>query len=255
MIFGCCTDISYYDRLVESGYDSICLSAAKIYGLRDDEVQEYKRIIKDGPLKALSLNGYYSEKVFLNGPKYSPEIVYQYTDVICRRGSEMGFRYLGIGAPAARNVPKEGEYDSYLAQFTGALRIMCEAASKYRMQILLESVCGMECNFIKTTREALQIVKRLEIDNLALVYDIYHEYMEKQPLEVISECSDYIKVVHIAQDNGGKRYYLDDEHVEEYRQYYAALKNIGYKGELNIESFVGNPDEEIPKSLKILKKL
>ncbi len=102
-------------------------------------------------------------------------------------------------------------------------------------------------------QKRISIIKAVNRKNLHLVYDIYHEYAEHQPLSVIDQAADEIRVVHMAQLRENKRYYLDEEHIPEYEQYWNKLNYIGYQGEWNLECFEGDSAIELKKSMQIMK--
>lgn len=255
MKIGCCIDISWYDQLVNLGYDSISLAAKDIVSWDETTFLKAKERIKRGPLKTISLNSFCTADLRLNGRGFDLNRIEEYTDLVCRRGKELGFRYIGIGAPQSRNVRESENREVSKEQFLKALRCMCQTAEQYEMEILLEAVCSVECNFITTTWEALDLIQKAGFERVHLVYDIYHEYMERQPLSVIKEAANEIKVVHIAQNINGYRAYLLDEYLNQYRAYWNALKEIGYTGEWNLECFAGDPAVELSNSLNIMKEL
>lgn len=255
MKIGCCIDISHYDTLVRCGYDSITLAAKDVANWDEATLSSVRKKLSEGPLKTISLNSFCTDALQLNGGRFDPQEIRDYTERVCKNGKFLGFRYIGIGAPGSRSLLPSDDAAVCRKQFLQALTDMCHVAEKYDMEILLESVCSLECNFITTTREALAILRELNLKNLHLVYDIYHEHMEKQPLSVIKEAGSEIRVVHIAQDLNKKRAYLDPAYTDEYRQYWDALAEIGYTGEWNLESFVGDPEEELPKSMAILTQI
>lgn len=129
-------------------------------------------------------------------------------------------------------------------------------AKPIRTPVLMESVCSVECNLVTTTREAAAFIQGVRRSNLHLVYDVYHEAMEGQSIDVIRDVADEIRVVHIAQDvNHGQRAYLDEEHLAAYRPYWDMLTRVGYQGEWNIESFVGNVEAGLKNSMTVIKRL
>ncbi|MBR0139053.1 MAG: sugar phosphate isomerase/epimerase [Firmicutes bacterium] len=255
IMIGCCTGIENYDLLVSCGYESICLSAAKLYEISGEEFDEYKKKISEGTLKLYDLNGFYKPGIFLNGPFFNEEKLAGYTEKICERGQALGCRYLGIGAPKARNVGKDDDPAQMLSRFKDSLRLLCGIASRYDMEILLESVCTAECNLVTTVRKAFEIVKELDLSNLGLVYDIYHDRYEGENLDIIDEAAEYIKTVHIAEDLEGKRIYLKEEYSDVYAEYWKRLERAGYRGEFSLECFVGDPVSGIKDSYKILKSI
>lgn len=255
MKIGCCIDISQYDTLVANGYDSIALAAKDVADWDEATLCAVEKKLKEGPLATISLNSFCTDALQLKGKSFDLQTVCDYTERVCSRGKRLGFRCIGIGAPKSRNLQPGDDAELCREQFLLALVGMCRVAEKYDMDILMESVCSLECNFVTTTSEALEILRELKLKNLHLVYDIYHEYMENQPLSVIREAGDEIRVVHIAQDLGGKRAYLDEEHMADYRRYWDALTEIGYTGEWNLESFVGDVAQELPRSMAIMRQI
>ena len=171
------------------------------------------------------------------------------------RGNRLGFRYLGIGAPASRNLlPGEGPAQA-MEEFRQVIGDICALAAQYGMEILMESVCSVECNFITTTRQALRFVREMRCKNLHLVYDIYHEFMERQPVSVIDEAADEIRVVHAAQNANQKRAYLFPDQSEVFRPYWQALQKVGYAGEWNVEAFEGDCTEGLRQTMKTMQLL
>jgi|GEM_PF-1914179 len=255
MKLGCCADIKYYDLIASCGYDTICLSAAALYAMSDEEFEACKKKISEGPLELIGLNGFYKDGVFLNGPKYSEEILTEYTEKICARGEALGCRYLGIGAPKARNVHEGDDPKEMLGMFKESLRLMCGIASRHGMDILLESVCSAECNLVLTAREALAIVRELDISNLGLVYDIFHDRYEGESLDIIDEAAPYIGTVHLAEEAQSKRIYLKEENEEIYKTYYDRLLKAGCRCEFDLECLAGDHVSGIKNSIAILKRI
>jgi len=255
MIIGCCTELRYYDQLAAAGYESINLPAKVLADWDEAELEYAYQKLKNGPLKTISLNMFCPPELKLAGPGYDGEKLRRHMEKIAAKGSRLGFRYVGIGGPASRCLLPGEDPATHMAQFCDCLRILCEVAEAYGMEILVEPVCRVEGNFLTTIREGLALVRELQLPNLHLVYDIYHEYMENQPLSVIEEALEEIRVVHIAQPVGNARGYLDAEQLELYRPYWDALTAAGYQGEWSIEAFLGDPAEEFGKSMQVIEQL
>lgn len=255
MIIGCCIDISRYDELVQNGYESIALAAKDVAAWDDQTLQAVKEKLVSGSLKTISLNSFCTADLKLNGHDYVPEKLRDYMERVASRAKMLGFRYIGIGAPASRNLQPHDDVQACRSQFREAMEILCSVAEKYGIEVLLESVCKIECNFITTTKEALYLIREWNLPNLHLVYDIYHEYMEHQTLDVIREAENEIRVVHIAQNKNNQRAYLDWAYLDEYQRYRDALADVGYDGEWNLEAFVGDPEIELQKSIEVIRQI
>lgn len=257
MKLGCCIGIEYYDLVAKTGYDTITLPARDIARLSDAEYREVQKKVADGPLGLYGLNAFSYPQLRMNGSDFSLEKVTGYAASLLERAAGLKVRYIGIGGPLSRNVRPGEVYAEAMAQFKTAISAVCRLAQPYGIDVLLEAVTTVEGNFLTTVREAMQVTADLGLPNLHLVYDIYHEYMESQPLDVIGEASAAIKTVHLAQNVENSRHYLDRDpgHMAEYRAYLAALQAIGYTGEVSMESLVGDPAAGITKSYPILKEI
>lgn len=197
-----------------------------------------------GPLEHISLNSFCPASLRLHGAGYSHDAVLQFTRTVLERGNRLGFRYLGIGAPASRNLLPGEDPVRAMEEFRQVIGDICALAAQYGMEILMESVRSVECNFITTTRQALRFVREMRGKNLHLVYDIYHEFMERQPVSVIDEAADEIRVVHAAQNAKQKRAYLFPDQSEVFCPYWQALQKVGYgyRGRLRTPEAFNKPE-------------
>lgn len=247
--------MSHYDLLVDAGYESITLAAKDMAAWDERTMEQYREKLEAGPLHRISLNSFCTPDLRLCGKGYDPQRVREYMTLIAARGASLGFRYVGIGAPGSRNLQPRDNREIAWNEFLQTIRILCDVAAEYGMEVLIESVCSLECNFITTTREALKLVREADRRNLHLVYDIYHEMMENQPLDVIEEVGSEIRVVHIAEADNGQRIYLKNSEKAKYEQYWKALQQAGYDGEWNLECFAGKPAKELPISMKLMEQM
>ena len=79
--------------------------------------------------------------------------------------------------------------------------------------------------------------------------------MERQPVSVIDEAADEIRVVHAAQNANQKRAYLFPDQSEVFRPYWQALQKVGYAGEWNVEAFEGDCTEGLRQTMKTMQLL
>ena len=252
MKIGCCISMDHYDQLVQAGYRSIALAAKDVAAWDDKTLRAVRCKLENGPLEHHGLNSFCTPALRLHGDGYSPEALASYMRRVCQRAERLGMKYIGVGAPGSRNLRRGEDRETATDQFREATRLMCKIAADYGADVLLESVCSLECNFLTTTREALAFLRTVQEKNLHLVYDVYHEAMERQPVDVIDEAASEIRTVHIAQDQNGRRAYLNAAHIETYRQYWDALQRVGYAGEWNLEAFIGDPAVELKKTMQIM---
>ena len=255
MEFGCCISIAHYDQVASAGYRSIALPGVELSAMDDAAFQAALRKTAGGPLAVHSVNSFCPPSLRLTGADFDAQALERYSRRLFSRAAELGVQYVGIGGPASRSTRPGESRTTALEELKRSLSLLCRLGQEYGLSILLESVCSLECNLVTYTHEAADMVKELALPNLGLVYDIYHAHMMGEDPRYILEVSDLIHVVHIAQDQGGKRLYLREAHMDEYLPYLQALHEAGYTGECNLESFVGDTAEELPRSKRILDQL
>ena len=253
MKIGCCIDITHANALVANGYDTLSLAARDVVAWDEAQFEDVRVRLEGVNLERISLNGFGTADLRLDGTGHDPRKVRACIERLAPRARQLGYRYIGIGAPASRNLLPGDRYDECMRQFRYSMEMMAEIAGTWGVELLLESVCGLECNFIRTTREAIECLERWNNPNIHLVYDLYHEQMERQPLSVIAEAGPEIRVVHVAEDDGGRRAYLSSACVGTYAACWQALEGIGYRGEWNVEAFHGDPVPGIEESMRVMK--
>ena len=255
MKFSCCTTIDNYDLVAANGYDRIILPAMGLLAMDAQAFAATQRKLKAGPLECVALNSFCTPQLVFCGHNYDEQTVADYIRPLAARASELGIRQMGVGAPQSRNIPPEFPKQTALAQFGRTLSIICDACRPYGIDILLEAICGQECNFITTTAEACEIIEMLQISNLKLVYDIYHAFMMNEDDQPLRRAMKYVQLVHIAQEINGQRHYLRAENLEEYQVFTRALLEEGYDGEVSVEAFIDNMEVHLASTLAIMRSL
>lgn len=254
MKYGCCLGIDHYDLIRQCQADTICLPAKDIAAAEPARFKAIADIIQQGTLEANALNSFCPPEIRLNGPDFDLARLQDFMALLLERSAQLGIKYIGIGAPQSRSIPAGFAEDRAGAQFDQAIDQIARQAKAYDIDILLEAVCSIECNFITTTDEALAVVRRLGLPNVSLVYDMYHAYMMNETAESILKARDSIKLVHIAKNVSGHRDYPDAQMFTDMRALFQGLQDIAYSGEIDVEAFYGDPASELGPGLDLLKK-
>ena len=253
MQFGCCTSFDNYSLLVKHGYDRIILPATELMAMDDESVARVRKTFADGPVKCRALNSFCTPSLILCGDGYDPTAMEVYSDMLAGRAHQIGVDYIGVGAPKSRSVSDDFPIETALVQLKLSLGILCAACAVYGITVLLEPVCSLECNFITTTDEALDVVKALDYDNLALVFDTYHAFMMGEDALPLRRALNEVKLIHVAQNIDGERHYLRRENLAEYRVYFDALLDTGFNGEVSVEAFYDDVEMQLGETLNIMK--
>lgn len=255
MLIGCCTTMERYDMVREMGYQAIALAGKDVAAMSGETFLRAAAKIKAGPLAMTSLNAFCPPALRLNGPDVDYQTVRAYAEKLCRRGQAMGVKYLGVGSPASRTTGEGYPRERAIAEFGRSLMEICGAAEKYQMEVLLEALADVECSCVNNTMEALDLLRGLNLPNLHLLYDIYHACLMKEPPEWIAAAAPEIRCVHIAGACGEGHAYLDPQCMGELLPYIEMLARCGYRGELLLEAFCGDPETGLRQSLDLLRRI
>lgn len=143
--------------------------------------------------------------------------------------------------------------DKTYARIFEAVLLVTEYAAKKGVIIALEPVNTLGLNFINTTQEGLDFVKKVGSSNFKLMIDTAHMHIEDKNIpDSVKLSKDYITFVHLADSN--RRY--PGAGACDFPSFVRLLEEIGYKGYVSIEVFP-LPDQEtaMRKSFEYIKPL
>ena len=140
-----------------------------------------------------------------------------------------------------------GPYHSPLGVFTGTgpsedekkravevLRAGGEYAAKLGIKFAVEYLSRFESYFLTTARDACELVDRINLPNVGILFDTFHANIEeKDPAEALQRCGKRIIHVHVSENDRGAP---GTGHVP-WPGIFNALHRIEYDGWLTIEAF------------------
>ena len=109
------------------------------------------------------------------------------------------------------------------------------AKQKGDLVIAVECVNRFETHFLNIAEDAIRYCKDVGIDNLKVHLDSFHMIREELSFrEAVEKCGkEYLGYVHVCESNRG----IPGTGLVPWKEFFTALKNIGYAGPLVIESF------------------
>ena len=255
MKYGCCTTIENYNILQELGYDYIELAGNQIAKMSEKEFQNLKDTLQNGTVKCCGFNAALPPDIVLTGKDFDIQKAKEYAMFLCKRGGELGISAIGIGSPKSRHFQLGDDINIAWQQTEQFLTMFAEEAQKYHITVMYESLNKTESLFGIKIREGANIVSKLSIPNLNIVFDIYHMYMEQETLEELLYSLPYIHHIHIAERVGEERRYPSEVLYEYYRSVLQPVIKSGYKGVISTEAFDGDVKEGAERSIVLLKKI
>jgi sugar phosphate isomerase/epimerase len=254
--FGLCTDIKNYEQLCRIGYDYIELAGTEVMSITNAALLQLSRKIYASGVPCIGFNSYCNASLPIVGNGYDRRATKAYAEKICERATLLGAKSLGIGSPLARKLPKGYDPQRAHEQAEEFLRITAEAARPFGISILFESLCTKLCDYMVHTQEALEMVKRLQMDieNLALVLDFYQMSMMGEDIADIAYVMPYVHHLHInGFDEEGNRTYLFENQLDYFTLAISSAKKCGYDATISVEASTNNFQEDAVRSLHILR--
>ena len=144
-----------------------------------------------------------------------------------------------LGCPSIFNLagvrPPGVTRDACLKTYVENLRWATGALAEFGLRLLIEPINqhGVPGYFLSRTEEALEVIDRVEADNLLLLYDIYHAQIAEGNLaQTLREHIDRIGHIHIAGVPG--RHEPDFGEIK-YPYLFELLDELGYDGWVGAE--------------------
>ena len=257
MKIGCCTGMENYGELCELGYDFIELAGGWVMKMSEEELENAQKLISKNKIPCNGFNAYCGEDLHMAGPQFDLQAARDYAAEISRRGTILGIKVIGLGAPLARRIPEDFDCPAAVKQLKEFIRVSAEEGAKHGIVFLFEALNSYICNLITQTRDALEIVRELNLPNLGMVLDFHHVGRSGEDVSDIAYVMPYVKHLHIDHTVEDGRYHLKEEGRPFYSRCMAAVRASGYDGTLSIEPTVtkGPFREEAQESLRILRSL
>jgi len=242
ILFGACigdTVDKSLPGLKEAGYDFFETSAENVLipGKGEPEWKAWRRHVESFGLPLRSCNGFYSNKFRLTGPEPRWEEALRYAEICCRRGDELGLKYIVLGSGGARNQPEGFPNDKAVEQFTEFCKRLADRISFSNVTIVLEPLPKKVVKYLWYVWEGVEIAKKVDDPHLRVLADMRHMANNgESPDSILKAGTEFIKHTHIAVMNNQIPGFDDPGTVPQMLQ---NLKKIGYTGGVSLEGVCG----------------
>lgn len=244
---------SVIERLTNArafGFDAVGLPGRFLR----DYLEDLRRCIKASPLPLSSMS------LGFEGSLLSPS---RETRSACRASllklfdicGELAVPNLNLAPVLIQDNPRrlsdETEQDRLLGEQLPAL---ADEARQRKVKMLIEPVSRSESDYLHTLAHASRLCATMNHPNIGVTADFYHMQMEETDIpRAIVQAGPWLGCVHVA----------DHPRVEpgagamDMAPGFAALRRIGYRGFIEIESrrLSGRPEIALPKSIAYLRAM
>ncbi|SMC44460.1 D-psicose/D-tagatose/L-ribulose 3-epimerase [Primorskyibacter flagellatus] len=144
-----------------------------------------------------------------------------------------GVVYGGIGERTGQ-PPTQAELDNVADAMTRAAR----HAKSLGLLFGIEPVNRYETHLINTGWQAVEMIERIGADNIFVHLDTYHMNIEEKGIaQGIIDARDHLRYIHLSESDRG----TPGAGTIAWDEIYSALRAIGFKGGLAMESFINMP--------------
>ncbi len=138
-------------------------------------------------------------------------------------------------------------------EFLDFYREMLDIVAESEAHVLLEPINRYESRYLNRVSDNIKIIDDLGHPNAGLLPDLFHMSIEEaDPAQSLRDAGDRIVHVHLGDSN---RLLPGHGHLN-WLEIFAALRDVGYGGYLNLEcSTEGDASKTLPSTASYLRKL
>ncbi len=242
MKFGICTKfvkengnytVPHMDFIKSCGFEYFELPLNALAALSDEEYEVFLKDSKDFCLPIMAFNVFFPANIRLNGEDYDEEIFLNYVKKAVKRAHEAGAKKLVLGSGGARNVAPGYPAGKAWDEVLNCIKLIAQEMEKYEMMLQIEHLNLAESNIITSFEESSRLSKNLKLKNVKSILDYYHFALGNEDLSLVEKRGQYIGHVHFARPLG--RVYPDILDMPDFSEFFAALKDSGYKDSFSME--------------------
>ena len=150
-------------------------------------------------------------------------------------------------------IPDFSRYSLYEGRLTENIILLVDRADKADVNLDIEAISFLQCNYFKTGRQTLDYVRKIGRQRLKILLDTFHMNIEERDIPAcVAECGDWLRYVHYSDSNRLRPGAGNVDYVGVTR----ALRDIGFGGFVGLEYIPsGNPSDEFRKTLEYLRSI
>lgn len=253
--FGMSAPMSQYSTVDGLGFHYIELAGNQIASLSDADFAAAVATLHQGRVKCCGFNTSLPGDLAICGSDFDLDKVASYAHHLCGRGQAMAINAIGIGSPKSRHFVPGDDLQLAWQQTEAFLTCFAQIAQTYGLDVYYESLNGKDSHFGLSLTEGADLIKRLNLPNLHLVFDLYHHAIQQETEGDLRYALPHIRHVHIAQPLANGRCYPTAEYRGFYQSRLKILIESGYQGVISTEVFTDNYLEGGQETLALLGEI
>ncbi|NLB36498.1 MAG: sugar phosphate isomerase/epimerase [Clostridiales bacterium] len=252
MRFGICSGYERAEIIKKGGFDYLEGNLGSISKMTVKELKEAESVLSGNGLKYESTNCFFPGEIKIVGDEFDINKIKDYTHTALEKAASLGVVTCVLGSGGSRRMPEGYCADKANEQMLEALFAVGDIAKDYFVTIAIEPLNSRETNTLNTVAEVYDFCMKLSHPNVKVLADLYHVFVENEPMSVIERCGDMLYHIHFS--NPVLRAWPKPEDEYDYAPFAAALKKISYNNRISIEAGSKDVNAEIGPALETMKK-
>ena len=213
-------------------FDFVEFPAFPIAALSDEAFAEFAEFLAQKGIRCDCITNLFPTNLHLMAEPLDVPAITAYLDALLPRLKRMGCRKLVFGSGPARSVPEGMAHEAADCRMIRILQeLVIPAAQLLGMEVLLEPLNPILCNYMHTIGEAAPICEACA-DAVGIVADSFNLMENEKTQEQILRHSHRIRHVHISE---AKRICPKEPLSLELTRFISALNVAGYTGSVSLE--------------------
>lgn len=255
MKFGTCigTDEEKIKISKEAGFDYIETNLTNITAMSDREFEGFLKTLEQNDIPCEASNCFIPSDYKLVGESVDYISISAYVAKALARAERLGIKTAVFGSGGARRVPDGVTREEAHKKIIYFLKeIVAPEAFKYGIRIAIEPLNSQVCNCLNSVLEGAAVARATGCDNVETLADLYHIYIDNDPLDKIARLKDEVIHAHIA--NPVARCYPAPGDGFDYAPFFNALKAVGCE-RCSVEADSKDFVNDATKALAVLRAL
>ena len=196
------------------------------------KAKETRKILDSEGVEAVCSLGLPADATFTKDAQKGKDFLVHALDAVAEAGSDTltGVLYGTLGGLSGY-PPEDWEYEA----IAESLSYVADRAKERNIQLGLEAVNRYETNLINTAWQALDLIHKIDRDNVFIHLDTYHMNIEEKGFaNPVYASKSKLAYIHLSESDRG----IPGTGTVHWDQLFRALADINYSGRVAMESFV-----------------
>ena len=248
---GACAQLKQAEAIKAAGGDYVEESVGRFLKPNRPDAEWQKKLVeaKASPLPVLACNSLIPGSLKSTGKNTNHEGILRYVEIAFKRAQQAGIKVIVFGSSGSRRLEDDFSKKKASEQFVALLKKMGPVAQPYGVTVVVEPLRRQECNFINTVVEGAAIVEKVNHPNIRLLCDLYHMLQNGEDPNDLKKVGHLLKHAHIAEKETRT---APGVMGDDFRPFFAALKEVGYQGRISIEGRWES--EDLPKAYNVIRE-